>query len=366
MKVKIIGVVFLAAVPVLVGCAGHNRKEAAPISRIWESSSTEPRDQPGVSSQQEAELEKQTAEVTDQPAKKGASGHGQEVIAMVNGEPVTRAELVEQLIQTHGGQVLEQRVLLIAARQRAEEMDLLVGEADIAAEHENALERIATPLVRESAKLDRRSAEQQLQHFLQSKNISRQEWDNRMRRLAYLRKIARVEVGKMKITEEMLRQEYDLAYGERVQVRHLQVSSLAKIRQARAMLAAGKDFEMVAQQMSENPLTATLGGLLPPFTRHDPSVAPLIREAAFELKIGQISMTIPEGGVYHLFHLERRFPASDVKYEHVDKAKLTHRLRERLIRQRMNKLEVELFKAASVDIRHPELRYQYEQRRAGD
>lgn len=363
MLVKKILMICLAVFALNAGCAGDKDEKAPTMSRIWEVPPVEQEeaspapDQDGVHVNQDREAFADEKDAHDPP-----EGDVQ-IIAVVNGEAVTRDDLVKQLIPSHGLQVLQQQILLIAAQQRANEMGLSVSRKDIAAEHEDALERIATPLVNEAPKLDRQSAEQQLQQFLRSKNISRLEWENRMRRLAYLRKIARAEVDDMQITDKMLQREYNLAYGKRVQVRQLQVSSLAKIRRARSMLAAGKAFETVVRQLSENPLTASLGGLLPPFTRRDPSVSPLIREAAFELETGETSMTIPEGGVYHIIHVERRFPASGVKYENVDKSKLVDRLKDRLVRQRMDDLELELFQDASVDIRHERLRRQYEQRR---
>lgn len=294
-------------------------------------------------------------------ASPSAEPPAETIIAQVYGKPIYRAQLTELLIHSHGLQVLEQLILLELARQRATGLGLSVTPADIAAEHEHALQRIATPIVRpDTPALDRPAAQRQLEQILRAKNVSLKEWELRMEMLAYLRKIASAETEKMPITEPMLREQYDLDYAERVQVRHIQLSSIKAAAGIRTLLAAGKDFELLARQYSENPLTADQGGLLPPFTRHDPAVSPLIREAAFQLQVGEISTTIHEGGVYQILKLEQRFPASQVTFEQADPKALRQRFLDRLIRQRQDELQRELLNTASIRVLDPELKRQYQ------
>ena len=134
------------------------------------------------------------------------------VIALVNGLPIDRAELIEMLIEGHGLRALEQLVLLTAARQRAAEMSLTVTEADVQAAHEDALRKLGTPVSDpDGPVLDREAAQRLLDQFLAAKNISRPEWNCRMQQRAYLGKIAEAEVKQVDVTDEMLEKEYDLA-----------------------------------------------------------------------------------------------------------------------------------------------------------
>jgi len=245
-------------------------------------------------------------------------------------------------------------------------MGLTVTDEDIAQAHRDALDRLASPVFGSNGeKLDETAARRLLDQFLEAKNISRSEWDLRMEHRAYLAKIARAEVERMKITEPMLRQEYERLYGEKVQVRHIQLSSMAAVRRARALLAT-TDFETVARRMSENDLTAAHGGLLPLFTRHDPSVPPAIREMAFRLKVGEVSPAVREQNVFHILKLEKRIAAANVSFEQVGRDKLRASLLDRLVAQRMEDLDAELFRRAAVDIRDPVLKAQFRRaRRAG-
>lgn len=339
---------------VLAGCMQQEKSADRPVTGAWEAPQ-ERTPAPAAHAQNQNSLSE--AQASAAPAQSG------EVIAMVNGAPIYRRQVTDMLIDAHGLQTLEHFIILKAAQLRAEQMGLTVTAEDIAAEHRDALNRLGTPIVDpHQQQLDPQAAEAVLRQILDSRNIARIEWDARMQRMAYIRKIAEAEVQAMEITDDMLRQEYNLNYGEKVQIRHIQVNSLATVRRVRALLDQKKDFELVARQMSENPLTASLGGLLPPFTRYDEAVSPLIREAAFELKEGQVSLTIPEGGVYHIIKLEKRFPSSNVKFAHVDRETLARQLKDRLVRQRMDELEAELFRSATVDVRQPTLAEQFRER----
>ncbi len=346
----------------LMGCRTSSPPPSSPIVRMWE--------EPAAAGARPATPSPSGSPGSAGPTASGpapnasASPRPEEVLAYVNGTPITRAFAGEELVRTHGLSLLQQMVLLVAARQRSQQMGLTVTPADVQAEHDEALRRIATPLGgQDNLPLDRLVAERLLTEFLLAKNIARAEWQRRMEQQAYLRKIATAELEKTTLTEQMLREEYALEYGERVQIRHIQVSNLQAERRARDMLATRNDFDLAARQLSENPVTAARGGLMPPFTRNDPSVTPLIREAAFKMKVGETSPAVHEDNWYHIIRVERRFPASSVGFEHVDRKALEARLKKRLIAQRMVELEPELFNQARVDIRDRELSEQFNRRR---
>lgn len=350
---------------VVVGCTQQTQSAGTPLDRVWESPAGESATPPKSGSPaRPATPQESPTQASSRPASQPSAGVSPEdVLAVVNGEPISRSRVVGLLMECHGLDMMECLVLLTAARQKAADMSLNVAPADIKAAHEDALRQMATPLVGvDKAPLDRAATERLLRDFLAAKNISQRQWNLRMEQRAYIAKIAAAEVAKTDITEAMLRARYEQDYGEKVQVRHIQLSSLAQVTRARALLAE-KDFELVARQMSENEFTASQGGLLPPFTRNDPAVPPLLRETAFGLKVGDVSTAIHEQNQYHLIKLERRFPASAVGFENVDKDKLRASVLDRLTRQRMQDLEAELFRSAAVDIRDAKLSRQFRDKR---
>ncbi len=288
-----------------------------------------------------------------------------DLVAVVNGRGIARGELVDLLVSSHGLASLEQLIVLSAARQRGTEMGLNVTPADVAAAHQDALRRIASPVADPQAPpLQAAEAERLLDEFLGTRNLSRSQWELRMQQQAWLSKIARAEVERTAITEPMLREEYGLAYGERVQIRHIQLDSADTVRRVRERLTGGEDFGALAREYSRNALTAQRDGVVPPFTRHDGAVPPLIREAAFSLAEGKVSEPLrdAEGPWYHIIKVERKFPASGVGFENIDQDALRARLSQRLVDQRRTALEAELFQSARIDIRDPQLRRQFNQR----
>jgi len=346
---------------IVIGCAQQTAPSATPIERAWEAPAKSPQpDQPAVGKPAPTAP---TKPASPPPATQSAAAvPADDLLALVNGQPIRRSTVVNLVMECHGLSMLENLILLTAAKQKAAAMSISVTPADIKAAHEDALQQLAMPFVdTDRPPLDRPTAERLLQSFLAAKNISPREWDLRMEQRAYIGRIAAEEVAKSDIAEAMLRSQYEQDFGEKVQIRHIQLSSLAQVTRARALLGQ-KDFELVAREMSENELTASQGGLMPPFTRNDPGVPPLLRETAFSLKVGEVSTAIHEQNWYHLIKVERHFPASDVTFENADKSKLRARIIERLTRQRMEDLEVDLFRDAAVDIRDLDLSSRFRER----
>jgi len=333
------------------GCAEGQKPQGTPIERAWESPETVSKS-PGHES-------KEPPAATTPPAERKPPAPG-DVIATVNGAPIARSEMIELLIESQGLRVLESLILLEAAQQKAAKLSLTVTRADIDAAHADALQRLATPVIDPQAKpLDKIFAERLLEQFLSAKNISPTEWRLRIKQRAYLHKIAETEVGQMKITEDMLRREFELTQGEQVQIRHIQLASAADVKRIRALLDSGENFEIVAHKYSLNQFTAAHGGLTPPFTRNDPSIIPLVSETAFAMKVGEISSALQDGETYHIIKLERKIQGTGGRFENADRQKLKQGFVDRLVEQRQLDLEAELFQAARIEIRNQTLNRQF-------
>ena len=338
------------------GCQAPDRAPAEPLQSIWERPTAE---KPPVPAARENTGPPTTAPAAVSPAGDGAA------IARVNGESIARSTLLDVLLESHGVDLLEKLIVTATLRQQAGKLGIRISESDIRWEHDDALRRIVTPLTTlggtttmpGAGDFDREAAERTLDEFLAAKNISRAEFRMRMEQNAYLRKLAEREV---RVEDSLLADEYRRVYGEKVQARCIQLSSPDAVKRVRAALEEGKDFELLARTMSENRFLAAQGGLLPPFTRYD-DVPKLLRDAAFALKPGEISSTIHENNTFYILRIERRFPPSQVGVENV-KDDLRRRIRDRLVRRRMDEMAGELFRAAAIEIDDPSLREAFRQR----
>lgn len=362
-------VVFIPLIPVVLlaasGCQQPDREPAEPLHAVWEAPATTDAAQ---SVPTPPPVAKTAATRPAGSPTTAAAVPVESTLATVNGEPISRSAVVDALMGSHGLDMLEKFIVTAALRQKADALGIRISDADVQAEYDDALRRIAAPLdafgptgpqpARGGAApgaplpgFDKAAAEKVLEDFLTAKNISRSEFSMRMRQNAYLRAIAEREV---KVADNQLADEYKRAYGEKVQVRCIQVSSPEAAKRVAAALEAGKDFELVARQMGENRVVAARGGLLPPFTRFD-DVPKLLRDAAFALQPGQVSAMIRENNLFFFLRMEKRFPPSDVGMGNV-KDDLRARIKDRLVRERMDTLAGELFRAAAVEINDPGLR----------
>lgn len=282
-------------------------------------------------------------------------------IATVNKRPISRKDMLTLLVRTHGLSVLEQLIALELVRQAAEARGISITPANIQAEYDRALSRISSPVpTTTQPDLAKDAREALLDQILLRRGLTREEFKLAMERQAYLRKIA---AKHLKITDDQLHEQFEMMYAERVQVRHIQLRNLRDAKGVQALLAAGHDFAEVAKTHSQNPVTAADGGLLPPFSRTQDDVPAAFRDAAFALKLNEVSNPIRVDADYHVIKPIERFPKSKVQFEHV-KEIVRVRLTERLLPDAMARIELDLFEEARnrIVITDPDLKKQFDDR----
>jgi hypothetical protein len=280
-------------------------------------------------------------------------------IAVVNGEPVGREDVVEPLLQANGLNFLLLTVQLKVARQEAAKRGVIIQPQDVQAERNLTLKG----LFPDSEPKDYDALIDQL---LLKQGISRPQFELIVETNAILRKVAEPQcVGK--VTEENIKQAFDLEYGATVQIRDIKLDSQAAAEQARLRLKAGEPFESVAQRMSTDTQTRATGGLWPAFGAASPDISELIKNEAFGLKEGDVSPdVIATDGAYHIIKVVKRNPPSP-KVVHLDKEKhdyLLHELNEKYVQQVIKILRAriaqEVMQPGVLDIRDPVLKQQFD------
>lgn len=344
------------------GCAAPSgRRAPREVAAAWQNENGHDRNareadvsDPAAGGQRESDP--RTEATADAEAGRGGEGAA-EAIATINGRPLPAYRIINTLLQNHGAALLEQHVASMAAEEEAARRGIAVSAADIEREYELTLRRLYDPLAGiNGASFDRAAAERLVDEVLAERRSSREELRLVVRRNAFLRKIAAAEV---EITDERLRLEHERLNGERVQVRHIQLATLAQVERARAEMRAGLPFEVAAQQFSANTGSAGRGGLLEPFTAVDERVPAAFRTAAWALQPGEESAPVRVGQWLHLIRMERRIPGQAAPLE-AARENLAAALRERLAEESMESLFSRLVAQADVKIRHPVLREAYE------
>lgn len=93
--------------------------------------------------------------------------------------------------------------------------------------------------------------------------------------------------------------------------------ALAKITELRKKLAAGEPFDSVAQYESDDRTSGSNGGQLGTFRRH--TMVPPFEEAAFKLKVGELSEPVKTPFGYHLITVDERLNSFDDAKEELEK-----------------------------------------------
>jgi len=303
------------------------------------------------------------------------------VIARISDRPIVLRQLVKPLVESRGLVMLVNLAQLEVAKQDAATAHLIVTPQDIQKEHERTLERQfkdADPKLNEQlenaiaknntkdaegirAEL-RKEREQLLDQLLDNQQISRLEYNLLLEINTYCRKAAEQDLAG-KITDEMVKQEFGVEYGETAEARFIQLTNMQEVGEAQRRLQAGQKFEDVARQMSNNQRYAEQGGALPRFSRQTEGLPQSFKDAAFALKPGQVSDPVNAPPNYYLIKLEAIHEPKAVKFESV-KDSLRQSMYERAAQAMMEDIRVALAKQTEklMAIDDPKLKKQYEEK----
>jgi foldase protein PrsA len=307
---RVLATTCLASV-LLAGCAKQEpeRSDTAPLG-----------------SQHALTSDKRDSDVRGSPIPENIVRDPSQPVARVNNMPITMAQLQGPLVEAYGLQILLHLAQLEVCRQKAAGAGVEITQKDVDDERQRTLESLFKDAVHvetikgsaeEKEQFRQKEYQRLLEMFLQNQRISRPEFELATRTNAYLRKLAEQGVREQ-ITEEHLREGFNVMYGEKVRVRHIQLNDMREAIKAKSRLNDGEPFDQVAREMSRDERTRANGGLVPrPFTRNDPTWPEAFKEAAFALEAAdEVSDPVLTGDTVHLIKLEQKVPPSTaVKYE---------------------------------------------------
>ena len=285
---------------------------------------------------------------TSLPAETALADASRPIMATVNGRPIYMQQLTDPLVEAHGLLMAEMLVADALVEQEALARGIAVTEADVSQENVRSLRGF----LGDQVNADQR--ERLLDNLLSQRGLTHASWDATMRRNALLRKMVQPQVV---ISDSMIKEEFSRAYGEKVQISHIQLPTLTEAEKILAMLNDKAEFADLARRYSTNTLTAKNGGALPAFTRDDASVPQAIREAAFALKENQYSGIVSVGESFNVLKLYKRTVPEQVSLETVQD-KLRADLTERIVQQMQVNALTRLRAEAEVQFINPSLQKQ--------
>lgn len=208
------------------------------------------------------------------------SGDGS-VLATVNGQPITREELVQRLLNYYGKSSLEAMINRMVVTQEAKRLGVTVSEAEI----DTRLGLVKNQL----------GGAEGYSHWLTESGLTEAQHREQVRATMLTEKIVE-KTDPIKDAEL-----------EQVVLRIILLPKESDARSVQAILKNGGDFIQLARERSADRQTGEQGGLMPPVMRAE---FPDIWKAIAGLKPGQTTSPVKLADGYAILKLEQRIPAS--------------------------------------------------------
>lgn len=238
-----------------------------------------------------------------------ASGCGRQegprspVLAQVNGEPITQADLDVEKRLKHGAQeegLLEELIDRRLMLQQARRLGIRPGQAEMEA------------LVREASS---GYAQADLKGSLAAQGILPEDWQESLRQQWTISRLVEMEIGRHSTVSDQEIKDYywehlgDFSAREKRHLRQIVTSRPEDARKAMQELSLGDDFSQVAARLSVAPEAASGGDL--GWVSSNALPAALAAEA-FKLKKGAVGGPVQSPWGYHLLKVEGIQPAGRI------------------------------------------------------
>lgn len=275
-----------------------------------------------------------TAETARAPAGAPAAAEKpkMEVVAIVNGDKISRNDLAREALRHYGPETLEALLNKHLILEHCKLKNVTVTTEEVSAEIDRMSERFGL------------STDNWLKMLEEERHISPVQYarDIIWPSLA-LRKLAD---ARLQVTDAELQQAYETQFGPSVQVRLIAVSNL---KRAEEILAVAKknpeSFGNLAKEHSEDVNSASVKGLVQPIHLHqgDPKL-----QVAFSMQPGQVSDIIAIENQYVILKCDGHIPGRKVPMEQVHKV-LYEACRDKKLRLVANDVLQELQKECRVE-----------------
>jgi parvulin-like peptidyl-prolyl isomerase len=278
------------------------------------------------------------AAANPKPADEGAAKQAEsesavpQVVAVVNGQPISRNELANQCLDVFGSEVLANLINKQIIVQHCKAKNITITRAEVDQEIDRIAQRFGLNTERWLQML---KEERGVNPAVYAKDIV---WP-----MLALRKLSM----DIEITQAELQEAFEARYGASVRARLIACNTLDKARAVHAEVTANPDeFGTVAKDQSDDPNSASAKGLIQPIRRHiaDKNV----ERIAFSLRPGEISEPIAVGQQYIILKCEQQVPPTDVPLQKVA-AQLEQEIRESKQREAANDVFKQLQEQAQID-----------------
>ncbi|WP_149495966.1 peptidylprolyl isomerase [Roseiconus lacunae] len=249
------------------------------------------------------------------------------VVAVVNADPITRQMLADATLARYGDSVLDnviinRQLILEACNDRG----MQVSQAEVSEE----IGRLATKFGF--------SVQDYLKLLQDERNIDPGRYGREI--IWPMLALRKLVADQVEPTEEEFNRAYVAQYGEAVKCRMIMVADQQKAQMLhREAVANPSNFATLAKQNSDDEVSASVGGLIPPIRRYMGDSR--IEEAAFALEKNEISPILQVGDQWMFVQAVRRMPATVPNAQAMPA--IREQINDRIRDQKMKTAATELF-----------------------
>jgi len=235
------------------------------------------------------------------------------VVAIVNGEELSRDKLADLLIEMYGREGLDLLIRRTLVKQESSKRNVTVTEKEIA----ERIEALVEGQIEEQMKKGGLKDEEALKRELEKTKLTLDQYKKNIQKMFKLTngqveaEILAEKIIKqtIKITDEELHEAYEEQFGEKILARQIVLRTLRDAEKTMVSVKAGADFEGLAKKESIDRNSASRGGKMRPFGPQG-----VIGKAVANLKNEEVSEIIKTDGGYHIIKIEKRIPRSMKKF----------------------------------------------------
>ena len=286
---------------------------------------------------------RQSSEQAEPGAPPDLADVAPEIVATVNGKPLTRGQLAALTVGVYGTQLLETLISQEVVRQEAAKRGISVTLEEIEAYSKKCAQEQLDEMARKMGAKDAADLTSRAGKSAESLEVLRKNAEAALRPFTGSQLLARKLMAKnIQLSDAELRAEFERRYGPKAKVLQIVVRTKAEAEEIIKKLKMGADFGQLARDLSVDAVSRRAGGEMPPLSRGSP-----LGDAAFDLKPDQISDPIATPDGFHVIKLQELLPAADVKFESVQE-KLREELMDRLIGEQRERWADDLLSKADV------------------
>lgn len=258
-----------------------------------------------------------------------------DVVAVVNADPITRKTLADRCVERYGVDVIDNIINRHLILQACQHNGIEVSNQEVSDE------------VRRLASKFGLSIESYLKLLQEERNIDPNQYSREI--VWPMLALRRLVADKVEVSQDEFNKAFMSQFGEAVKCRLIMSADKAKAEKLHAQaVAAPEQFASLAKRFSEDEASASVGGLIPPIRRYNGDSR--IEEAAFALQNEQVSPILQLGDQWIFMQAVRRMPANNPSPQAMPaiEAQITDRIRDGKMREAASELFATLQQEANV------------------